>query len=77
MISLAELVRMPAGTVQTYVVEPAEVPAFLKKLTTYANRAQARVTHDIWLCVRLADDKSARMIICKVIRAGRQKRKRV
>lgn len=70
MIGLSEFVRMPKGATQTYLLSSGEESPFLKKLSTYANRANARIEHDMWLCVRIKDDTVQRMVVCKVVKAG-------
>lgn len=72
MIPLADLVRMPKGTVQTYLLNSGEESYFLKKLSTYVARAKAKVDHDMWVCIRLRDDTVSRMVVCKVIKPGKK-----
>ena len=36
MIPLADLVRMPKGTMQTYIIDTGDESYFLKKLSTYS-----------------------------------------
>lgn len=77
MIVLSQLVRMPKGTVQTYLLEAGETESYLlKKLSTYAFRAEAKVTHRIAMVVFLDDDTVRRMVICKVIKQGKRLKKR-
>ena len=77
MINLSELVRMPRGTVQTYLLEPHETESYLlKRLSTYALRARAKIEHRVALVVFLDDDSARRMVICKVIQQGRKLKKR-
>lgn len=72
MISLSQLVRMPKGTTQTYLLAKDEESYFLKKLSTYALRTNAKVTHDVWMCVRLKDDFVQRMVTVMVLKPGRK-----
>ena len=77
MIPLADIVRMPKGTTQTYLLDAGDESYFLKKLSTYAMRAGAKVEHSIWLCVRLKDHLVQNMVQVSVIRQGSKlKRKR-
>ncbi len=77
MIPLSDIVRMPKGTIQTYLLDAGDEPYFLKKLSTYAMRAGAKVEHDIWLCVRLKDHTAQNMVQVSVIRQGKKlKRKK-
>lgn len=74
--SLAKLVRMPKGTTQTFLLQPGEESYFLKKLSTYAFRANAKVAHDMWLAVRLSDDTVQRMVVVKILRPGKKLKRR-
>lgn len=77
MIPLSNLVRLPKGTVQTYLLDAGDDSYFLKKLSTYATRANAKVEHDFWLCVRRRDNFVQTMVQIKVLRQGKKlKRKK-
>lgn len=77
MISLAELVRMPAGATETYLLAPNETEqTLLKKLSTYARRARAKVDHRVALVVFLDNDAVRRMVVCSVIKQGVKRKKR-
>lgn len=69
---LAELLRMPKGTTETFIVSRDEESYFLKKLHTYALRTKAKVDYIIYVCVSLRDDSVARMIVVKVLKSGEQ-----
>lgn len=79
MITLSELVRSPAGTMETYTMYRGETPYFLKKLSTYAKRANAKIFHKVGTTTWDDEDTVSRMVVCKVIKPGkklkRQKRK--
>ena len=72
MIPIADLVRMPKGTVQTYLLDAGDESYFQKKLSTYSTRANAAIEHDIWLCVRLKDHMVQNMVQCTVIKQGKK-----
>ena len=72
----SKLVRMPAGTIETYYVQPEEEYSFLKKLSVYAFRAGAKYDHDSWLCVRLKDHMVRLLVVVKIIKQGEQVKKR-
>ena len=72
MIPLADLVRMPKGTMQTYIIDTGDESYFLKKLSTYSTRAKSKTEHDIWLCIRRRDNFVQTMAQVKVIRQGRK-----
>ncbi len=76
MTPIAEFIRKPKGTTETYLLPPGEESYFLKKMATYALRAKARVAHDVWLAVRLSDDTVQRMIVVKVLKPGKKLKKR-
>lgn len=76
MIPLADFVRMPKGATQTYLLESGDESPFLKKLATYCARAHAKIEYDIWLCIRARDDRVQRMIVCKIVIAGRKRKRR-
>lgn len=76
MTPLSELIRKPKGTLETYFLEPGTESYFLKKLSTYALRARAKVDYDVWVSLRLRDDTVQRMVVVKIIRPGRRIKKR-
>lgn len=69
-ISLSKIVRMPAGTTQTYLLAQGDAVKFLKKLSIYTLRSKAIIDHESWVAVRLRDDTVQRMVIVKVINPG-------
>lgn len=76
-ITPAELVRMPVGTKETYTMYPGEISYFLRKLSTYALRANAKLHHKIATVIWDDEDMVSRMVVVKVLRKGKQlKRKR-
>lgn len=77
MLELAELVRMPAGTKETYTMYMGELPYFLKKLSTYAFRAKAKINHRVATVIWDDTDTVSRMVVVKVVRSGKKlKRKK-
>lgn len=76
MIAPSDLVRMPAGTKETYAMYRGEIPYFLKKLSTYALRANAKIHHKIGTVVWDDEDTVSRMVVVKVIRSGKKLKRR-
>lgn len=72
MLTLAELVRMPAGTKEMYTMYRGEESYFLKKLSTYALRANAKVHHKAASLVWDGEDMIDRIVVVKVMRSGRK-----
>lgn len=72
MLELSALVRMPAGTKETYTMYSGELSYFLKKLSTYALRAKAKVDHRVAVVVWDNEDKVTRMVLVKVIKSGKK-----
>lgn len=72
MIKISELVRMPAGTKETYIMYRGEESYFFKKLSTYANRANAKVVHRAASVVWDGEDTIDRIVVVKVIKSGRR-----
>lgn len=76
MLTLAELVRMPAGAKELYTMYRGEEQAFLKKLSTYALRAKAKVSHKAASVVWDGEDMIDRIVVVKVIKAGKKLKQR-
>lgn len=76
MIPLAEIVRMPVETKETYTMYAGELSYFLKKLSTYALRAKAKVQHRVATVIWDDSDTVARMVVVKVVRSGKKLKKR-
>lgn len=77
MITLSQLVRMPKGTTETYLLDQLDNESYLlKKLSVYALRAKAKVTHDVWICIRTSDDSVRRMVTCTVAKQGKKLKSR-
>lgn len=76
-IPVSELVRMPAGTKEIYILNPGVQRAqFIKKLSTYALRAKAQVSHRIATIIWDDDEVVSRMMQVIVLKQGRKLRKR-
>lgn len=75
MIPLSELVRLPVETKETYTMYDGELPYFLKKLSTYSIRANARIHHRIATVIWDDSDTVSRMVVCKVVKAGKKRRR--
>lgn len=76
MIPINKLLRMERGTMETYLLEPRDNGAFLKKLSTYVSRIHAKVDTRQAIVVFLDNDSMQRMVIVKVLKSGRKMRKR-
>lgn len=73
---LSDLVRRPTGTTETYVLNAIhEKSYFLKKLSTYALRASAKVDYKAARVVWDDSDIVSHMIVVKVMRSGRKRRR--
>lgn len=73
-IPVSEIVRMPAGTKEIYILNPGiERSYFLKKLSIYATRVGAKVTHRIATIIWDDDEMVSRMMHVTVIKAGKKK----
>lgn len=77
MIVLSELVRMPKGTVQVYLIDRGDTESYLlKKLSTYALRCSAKVHHRVARIIYDDSDEVRRMVVCTVLKQGKKLKKR-
>lgn len=72
MIALSDLVRMEAGTSETYTMYTGELPYFLKKLATYTMRARCKVHTRVATVIWDDSDTVSRMVLIKVIKSGKK-----
>lgn len=69
-IALSDIVRLPVGTTETYMMYQGELSYFLKKLSTYALRVNAKIKHRIATVVWDDSDTVVRMVVVKVVKSG-------